>query len=211
VSRSNAYENLVMEKNKCNLSILICGITERLGRLPLLMGELERQKNSIISKYDGQKNIIEILALVDDRAMTVGKKRNLLVQASCGDYVAFVDDDDFVSTDYLERIYEATRKNVDVVTFPVAVTIDGGATKMCYYSMNYLNESNDYDHYWRWPNHLCAMKRSIVIANPYEDISFGEDSAFAKKVRPVLKTELSASNHPLYRYRFSSKDTATQK
>jgi len=39
--------------------------------------------------------------------MTIGAKRNQLLHRAKGDYVAFVDDDDLVSSDYVNKVLSA--------------------------------------------------------------------------------------------------------
>lgn len=157
---------------------------------------------------------VEVLALVDDRYMwgslTVGEKRNRLVQAARGEYVAFVDDDDEVSPLYLTRLLRAIQQKPDVVTFPVEVTLDGGIPKMCYYSIDYPEQGESETEYRRWPNHLCVIRRELVLACPFPEQNFGEDTAFAEAIRPLLRKEVRIDGQPLYYYRFSSRHTATQ-
>ena len=77
------------------LSILICGITNR-DFSPLLT-HLEKQT---------QDKPVEILSLVDNKKMKIGRKRNLLVEMSKGEYISFIDDDDWVTDDYVDSILE---------------------------------------------------------------------------------------------------------
>ena len=185
------------------LSVLICGITERLDGLKALLTELNEQARSVVER-------VEVLALVDDRFLTVGDKRNRLVSIASGDYVAFVDDDDWVYPDYVIRLIQALRHDPDVATFTVEVTLDGGKPKPCYYSIHYPDQGEVASHYWRWPNHLCAIRRDLALAHPFHSRNFGEDTAFAESIRPDLKREVKIDRQ-LYKYRFSSHHTATQR
>ncbi len=41
----------------------------------------------------------------------------------------------------------------------------------------------------RWPNHLNPVKREHALAIRFLEISIGEDRDYAKRLRPLLKTE----------------------
>ena len=94
------------------LSILIPSIPERKNKLDNLLNELNRQKKS----YE-----VEILTSVTEKyiegGLSVGAKRDLLVQKAKGKYLCFLDDDDYLSPDYLDSIIEYTKQNTDVITF----------------------------------------------------------------------------------------------
>lgn len=50
--------------------------------------------------------------------MRQGGARNIAMQYAAGQYIAFVDADDFVSNDFLEKVYaKALRENADIVQF----------------------------------------------------------------------------------------------
>jgi glycosyltransferase involved in cell wall biosynthesis len=70
------------------LSILIPSLNERKKSLDVLKAD--------IAKQVGNRQV-EILSLCDDRQMSIGQKRNMLLLQSMGEYVSFVDDDDTVS------------------------------------------------------------------------------------------------------------------
>ena len=87
------------------LSILICHVPERAEKLERLMDVLRPQLN------DG----VEVLIETDAREMTIGAKRNLLLEKAKGQYVCFVDDDDLVPPYYVAKILEAISKHPDCI------------------------------------------------------------------------------------------------
>jgi glycosyltransferase involved in cell wall biosynthesis len=180
------------------LSVLVCSIPGRFGLLKLLLDELSRQSQSHSSK-------VEILALTDDKSMPVGEKRNRMVRAANGEYVVFIDDDDWIADHYLDSILKALECRPDVVTIVASVSLDNGPWHPCYYSLLHPFQVNEESHYERWPNHLCPMRRDLVLEVGYPTIRFGEDTAFATNIRPLLHKQVQASTKPLYFYRFSSK------
>jgi len=186
------------------LSILICSIETRLASFSILIKELTRQ-----ARYFPKQ--VEVLALVDDCGLSVGAKRNHLIHCASGDYVAFVDDDDEVDREYISLLIKATESKADVLAITSLVYFNQAPPKLCNFSTRFSDEGEDNDHYWRWPNHLCAIRRDIVLRHPFQPISFGEDSAFARSILNELKTEQRVSCKPIYFYRYSSLHTATQR
>jgi len=176
-----------------------------LGKLEVLLRELDRQVGLL------PPNTVEVLALTDAKRMILGDKRNRLVLAAVGDYVVFLDDDDWIAPDYLHHLLKLLEPEPDVATFPVEVTLDGGPPKLCYYSIHYPDQGECASHYWRWPNHLCAIRRELVLQYPHPPIGFGEDTAFAIGIRPALKTELAFTKKPLYYYTFNTSKSAVIK
>lgn len=117
-------------------SILIAGIPERYHLVqPLLLSILEHQ--SVARMPD-----VELLYLLDNRRRSVGAKRNALLGAATGEYISYIDDDDSVSNDYVQKIYREickTRKTAepaDVICFPQRCTLQpAGVIHECTYSL----------------------------------------------------------------------------
>ena len=62
---------------------------------------------------------VEIVKFIDKGELTIGAKRNQLVKRSKGEYIAFIDDDDLVSFDYVSKILKAIEKNQTVAVWKV--------------------------------------------------------------------------------------------
>src|ERR1700722_5137465 len=95
-----------------SLSILICHLPdERAEEFASLKAEIYRQ-----SEYASAQCGLTFQCIIDDRprgVVTTGEKRNRLLQRALGAYVAFIDDDDLIATDYLPRIVVALKDNPD--------------------------------------------------------------------------------------------------
>jgi hypothetical protein len=74
-----------------------------------------------LAKY---KQDVEFLMRVYDPALSVGQQCQMLIDEAKGDYVSFVDDDDLVSVNYIEKI------------FPLLGTADTVGFKMLRYATN---------------------------------------------------------------------------
>lgn len=180
------------------LSILICTLPEPfyINKLRRLVGVLKPQ----VERFNGQ--VEYRIHEAGRRTMTTGKKRNDLITQSEGEYFCFIDSDDLVVPTYVESIYNALISGPDCVTFKGWMTTDGKDHRdwtiklgSQYYERN--------RHYYRWPNHLAVMKKSLVEHVKFPDISKQEDYLWSQQIHNMglLKTEVHI-DAPLYWYDF---------
>lgn len=173
------------------LSILICTIP---GRPAKVFEELTRQA----AEY---KDYVEVLMLGDNKAMTTGAKRNLLVSIARGKYVAFVDDDDIVHPMYVREIMKVIMEGnqPDAINFPVEYYLDGHHKMNAYYSVMYGSDMNLSSMFLRLPNHIMVVKRELAADTKYSDVTLGEDAEYAVRLAPHIRSEARITQ-PLYRY-----------
>ena len=184
------------------LSILIPHVVERSEMLSSLMKNLTAQ----IFKSNILPHQIEILTNQED--LTIGEKRNKLLEQSKGKYVCFIDDDDDVSSDYINLLLEGIRKEVDCCSLRGVITIDGETPELFEHSINY-NEYKTTDNeivYERYPNHLNCIKSEIAKKFSFLGISFGEDTEWATQIH---KSRLIQTEHfidkVIYHYKYITK------
>ena len=178
------------------LSILVCSTSTRAGTfLPKMMSQLEQQTRG--------RNDVEVLAVVDNKFMTVGRKRNSLLNMATGRYVVFVDDDDILEDDYVSQLVAATKSDCDVICFDLMRYVSGAQDRIVHYSKSFLRDSNEATCYKRIPNHIMCFRRSLALSVPYADMTFGEDSNWAQRILPLIKTEHQIGK-VLYRYMYNS-------
>jgi glycosyltransferase involved in cell wall biosynthesis len=174
------------------LSILVLSVPSRLVIAPPLLGELSRQA-------DGHE--VEVLCLFDNKRRSVGAKRNALLDIARGEYLSFVDDDDWVSTDYVTELLEATRDNeADVVVFDHHLLTDAG-TKLCQYGTQW-NYSDSPTLYRGKPAHTHCWRTSLARQARFPEINFAEDSSWSTQLHPRVRCERRIER-VLYFYRFS--------
>lgn len=192
------------------LSILIPTLVDRAADCAALVRELETQ----IAGIPGAKDEVEIRVMSDNRERTVGEKRNALLHAAAGDFVAFVDDDDQVADDYVRQILEAIIRNptIDCVGMRGIMTRKNSHQRQVVYSLNYPGGFESGGVYYRPPCHLTPVRRSIAIRYSYANVSLGEDAQWSTRVAAdrVLKSEFFV-DRILYHYRFNPKSSGTQK
>jgi len=211
-------------------SILIAGIPERYHTVqPLLYSLLELQNVSRMPD-------VELLYLMDNKRQTVGEKRNALLAASNGEYISFIDDDDEVSPDYVDKIYRqivASRKidpQPDVICFPQRASIlPAGFTHECSYSIRHWKDRKPGDRraivhavddkeviipgvFW-WsgpPAHTMVWRWETIKDVKFPEKNFQEDTDFVDLACEKAQTEIALSGEPLYFYKFNEETSATR-
>lgn len=166
---------------------------QRLKRLiSILQPQIDRFGNS------------QVDYLINDagRSMTIGAKRNLMIAGTESKYFGFIDSDDIISENYLDEIMFGISQNPDCVTMCGTMTTDGKDKR------NWtIKLGSDYTeinkHYYRWPNHLAIMKRSLVENVKFPDIKNGEDFQWSKQIRDkrLLNSEFHITKQ-IYHYDF---------
>ncbi len=196
--------------NPIRLSVLIPSIPSRYVRLlrPLL-DDLENQTAG--------RNDTEVLILTDNKARSIGLKRDALVQIARGEFCAFVDDDDRVAPDYVERIVGCIALNplADVITFRQVSRINDDNPYEVDFGLGHPHESAGRDASGRWrdikrpPYHVCAWRTELARRHRFPDASYGEDWHWARRVAldATREARIDAVLH-YYHYRDSVTEAA---
>lgn len=163
------------------LSILICGLEERKEQYDRLYKSLKKQL------VDG----VEIDFFVDSRENSIGHKRNMLLQSAKGKYVCFIDDDDRISANYVSLILEGLKKDVDCCSLTGEITFNGENPKKFIHSIEYHDYFEENEVYFRPPNHLNAIRKSIAEQFHFPEVNHGEDTNWAMHISNsnMLKSE----------------------
>ena len=187
-------------------SILILGVPDRINDLSNLINKLEKQIND-----NNLKEQVEILALIDNKNRTVGNKRQSLLDISEGKFVAYIDDDDSVSDNYILEITNAITSNphVDVVSFNQMTHINNDVPTIVYFGLQYQNT----EYYpgvpvYRKPFHMCAWNASLAKRVKFKDISLTEDWVWIEELCKQAKTETHI-DQVLHHYIFQKNKTTS--
>ena len=175
------------------LSILICSLIERRTKF------LDNLLTILTPQVEGKD--VEILILSDNIKRSIGRKRNDAIEMSNGKYFCFIDDDDRVSIDYVNKILNKIEEDSDVIVFDAEISFDGLNPKLVKYGMEY-EHCEKLDAYYRRPNHLMVHKRSNV-SERFKDISFGEDDEWASRQLLNINTQ-SRIDDILYFYDYKT-------
>lgn len=152
------------------LSILTPAVPSRIAQIDKLCVEIGRQTNGLP---------VEHLVMIDNKRRTVGEKRDALLRASRGRYVAFVDDDDWISPDYVQSLLGAARANPDLITFWQDATWNDLKSQVRFGLGNPNEQFNPGGITKRNAWHICAWKRSLAIQSQFPSSNYGEDWAWA--------------------------------
>lgn len=167
------------------LSILIPSIPSRFeSHLLPLWKELQRQCNE--SMYGSR---VEILILSDNKHRSIGAKRQALLNLAQGEYIAFMDDDDKPSDNYIDQIMNVKlSKDIDVITFNQHVSINGELYPLTFRFGHEVNEEPNKDGFARPPWHVCFWRRDVVQHCTFPNSNYGEDWAWAEQANKCAKT-----------------------
>ena len=162
----------------------------------------------ISAKMDGMN-----VKLIQTDASGVSNARNIGIESSIGDYIAFIDDDDYVSPQYLEELYSLTSDRILALSYQLAFK-DGENKYFPYYI------TRQYEKYSTKKNLPFYKARRLfnrptyklisrkIIGNKRFDTSFsnGEDSLFMFLISDGFKYVTFTTKNAVYyrRYREGS-------
>ena len=152
------------------LSILTPGVPSRWHQIEALHAELARQIGD---------QPVEHLILVDNKRRTVGEKRDALLRAAGGAYVAFVDDDDAITPDYVAALLKAAQQAPDVITFRQVAVVNGASGEIEFKLGNPNEGFKPGGVTKRNAWHVCAWRRTLAVLSRFPASNYGEDWAFA--------------------------------
>lgn len=191
-------------------SILIASIPERFASFlkPLVF--------KLIQQTNGRPDV-EFIVCLDNKKRTIGEKRNDLLNMANGEYLAFIDDDDTVSSDYVDSIMQALKANpgVDVVTFDQDAKFEDGNSFIVHWDLK--NKSNEqptrnkggkYLDINRPPWHMCVWRSELAKRERFPDIKVGEDWQWCSKVLRHIKTQARIPR-VLHYYRYAKATSVT--
>ncbi len=180
------------------LTITIASVSIRKDMLAALLSELNRQ---IVQ--NGYEKDVEILVDDDDKRFLGTKRKEMLAKAQ-GLFTCAIDDDDWISENYVRLIVEAIKNNpaVDNLKINGIITIDGENPKKWIISCHFEDWFEEEGVYYRTPNHICPIKTELVRIAGFDEVAWGEDYPFSQRIKPLVKSEVEIEE-PLYFYQYS--------
>lgn len=123
----------------------------------------------LLHQYAEKDNRVKVFALKENCGQA--HARNVGLSHATGDYIGFVDSDDWLSQDALEKVCESFRDDVDSVLFRLLYTYTDGSMKD--YQMSPFTTMTG-DEAFRasltWQIHGCyVVRNSIHKAHPYDE------------------------------------------
>lgn len=195
------------------LSILIPTTPDRDYLFYPLYDELNRQIHDL-HKVHEMLGKVEILVDSSRRflegGLSIGKKREALVNRANGKYLCFLDSDEWIAPNYVETLVRLCNRNKDVVTFR-------NLTKNDFYwtivdmSLEFSNQEATPDGIVnRKPWHISPVRSVFAKMYEFTDTNYGEDWSWMEKVLKHCETE-AKTNQILHTYNHSSKVSESDK
>lgn len=185
------------------LSILIPSTHDRNEILCELIDHLKYQIDELKCEEE-----VEIILNVDNSELSIGAKRQQMIYQATGEYLTFIDSDDWVADEYIEEILLAIEDSPDVVSIKGYMTHDGKkrenfiiAKDLPYITITDTKGDNSY---LRHSNHLAPIKTEIARKIGYKDLKFAEDYDYSLRLKNsgLLKTEIRIDTTDMYHYRY---------
>tara|TARA_Y100001963_G_scaffold72530_1_gene100903 strand:+ start:730 stop:1338 length:609 start_codon:yes stop_codon:yes gene_type:complete len=156
---------------------------------------------------------IEVLGLFDNYYTGTGSKRNSIIKAAAGDYISFVDDDDWVDDLYVEKIWEALSQNpgVDSVYFNTLVKKPDGSSQEVRY-----DHALQQDHKFAYDSQggsqsvlrvpfTAVWKSSIMREVPFEN-GRSQDITWSRQANRKISKFVYIED-PLYIYNYDIRES----
>lgn len=206
-----------MPKNKDNikLSILILSIPSRFDIVRPLIDKLMNQIG------DGED--VEVLSLMDNKSLHIWEKRNELMKIARGTHLTWLDDDDDISDDYVEKLTETIADNpdADVISFDQMCYLNGMEARVFAEMGNPHedvrpdpNDPTKYGDTLRPPYHWCCWKTSLASSEAFRaSFSHGnvgqstEDIDWLRRLYPKVEESVYLQGHYLHIYKWSTETT----
>lgn len=193
-------------KNMNNLSplltICIPSLPSRMDKLIKLYTKLNQQS------FDYGKKV-EIISLLDNKNMSVGKKRKNLFNIASGLYVCQIDDDDDVVDDFISTLIPIIENNKkeEVISYDQDCSIDGRKLKVVSSIHFPTTDSFTYsDIMYRYPWHWCCWRNDIAKLGNFYDCNGIEDSIFPNSLKNKVSNEIKLNKIMCY-YNFDTDKT----
>jgi glycosyltransferase involved in cell wall biosynthesis len=184
-------------------SVLILSIPSRIERflVPLY--------SHLLAQVSGRRDV-EVLCLIDNKVMSIGTKRQALLDSARGEWIGFLDDDDAVSPDYVDLLTQAmTTHPADIVTFDQHCVVNDDEFVV------HFRMGNPHQPYvpgaraarlLRPPYHMCMWRKAIAKRVRFPDSSYGEDIGWCSAMYPLVRSEAHI-DAVLHHYRYSDRSS----
>ena len=188
-------------------------LTIAIPSLPERMDMYLRPLFDKLTKQIGDEKDIEILSIMDNRIMSVGRKRTALFHIAQGKYTCIIDDDDDVTDDFVETLRNTITDdlNVDVICYDQEANMNGRIwtvkTSLNYNKIHPFDQMQ-YDQYGntipccRPPWHWCAWNTEFARQFSFGDSNTQEDTLFVLDALERAKTQV-VLDKTLCKYRWS--------
>lgn len=183
------------------LSILIPSTIDRRAMTDRLYNHIQNQ--ILNGNFDDK---VEIIVDMDNKEVSIGAKRQRMIEAAKGEYVVQIDSDDWIPSDYVQVMMAALEEKADCIGHEIECSGTPGKTESV--SIQYpewCEKKFGYD-YIRTPYPKVVIKKSISLEIGYKDLRYGEDHDFSIRLKNsglVKKETYLPKVLYFYRYKFA--------
>ena len=169
------------------------------------------ESGEILSAYKEQHGNFTVIR---QNNAGVSAARNRGMDAAQGEYLWFVDGDDFIGTDCISGILDDLRRESPDLLLLKPIAFDDGTDTSVFHQRNVQPDATTEEYrLWLW---TCVYRRTLVTEHNvrfYEGLSYAEDNLFCSMLVPfVQKKSQSGQVAYFYRRRANSlSTTATEK
>lgn len=150
----------------------------------------------------------QVSILWDDRTgISIGAKRNDLVNRCTTTYSSFIDDDDSIAPDYIEYHLQLINDyQPQGIGFFGIMTIDGRTPRKFVHSASVQSWHDKVEPggtvFYRSLNHWNVVRNAFRKAAPFPDVSFAEDHQQSELMQPLIdpKQCVDIISDPMYFY-----------
>jgi len=197
------------------LSILIATTTDRIGLFDELLHKFDKQlqeRSGWIAKGNAGADIthritdqVELIALCDNKQMSIGRKRQQLLNMAKGEWIVFFDDDDDPNENYVQMILDKISPQYDCMGIKVKMTTNGVNEQTCLHRFGrpWAENKEGYD-YIRPIIHFNPVRRELALKAGFKDLRYGEDKDYSDRLNKIVKKEVFIDEW-LFHYRYSNK------
>lgn len=186
-------------------------LTPSIPKYHWMLYELREELNKQVSELNRQHPTLGVVTHVINESapyleggLSIGNKRQALVDKASGKYLCFLDVDDDLAPNYVETLVRLCHTDKDVVTFRSFIKND------FYWSvvdmrLGNTNEEATPDRIVKrnaW--HICPVKSKYAKMYKFEDSNYSEDWTWMEKVLKHCETE-AHTDQILHSYQHSSK------
>lgn len=172
----------------------------------------KRLMAGLMPQVDQHGGAVRVAGWYNNGAPSLPKIRQSMVEAAESEYVSFVDDDDVVSSNYVDAVMSALATRPDYVGFQVQCYSNGAPTGIAYHSLEFDRWRNLRGRYERDISHINPIRASLARRADFRMVGGGraEDRAWADQLRRgrVLRTQVVIPEI-LYHYLHTTPDHAT--
>ncbi len=166
----------ICNQNSANFEIIIIndGSTDKTGHL--------------IKSFLETNNSTQNIKYIDKENEGVSEARNCGLKLAKGEYIAFVDSDDFISSNYISSVTKIMNKAPDVIRFDYALIENGNITEIKEEETNQYQTEDilcDESGNQIWRN---IYKKSVVEGIYFSNMQMYEDLDWIYKILCVVKS-----------------------